>query len=61
MPGEVEALGGQRDAAAAVLMTSPVEVYLTLMLIYFGVNGLLSLGMRRLEDRRLFGKVFVRF
>jgi polar amino acid transport system permease protein len=44
-----------------VLMTSPVEVYVTLMLIYFVVNGLLSLGMRLLEDRRRFRWLFVRF
>jgi polar amino acid transport system permease protein len=44
-----------------VLMTSPVEVYVTLLLIYFGVNGLLSFGMRKLEDRRRFGRFFVRF
>lgn len=44
-----------------LLMTSPVEVYATLILIYFVVNGLLSQGMRLLESRRRFGKLFVRF
>ncbi len=43
-----------------VLMTSPVEVYLTLMLIYFAVNSVISHGMRRLERRRTFGALFVR-
>ncbi len=44
-----------------LLMTSPVEVYATLMLIYFVVNALLSQGMRLLENRRRFGKLFARF
>ncbi len=44
-----------------LLMTSPVEVYATLMLIYFVVNALLSQGMRLLENRRWFGKLFARF
>lgn len=42
------------------LMTSPVEVYATLLLIYFVVNALLSKAMQRLESRRLFGRLFVR-
>jgi len=44
-----------------LLMTSPVEVYATLILIYFVVNALLSQGMRLLENRRRFGKLFARF
>ncbi|HZR03521.1 MAG TPA: amino acid ABC transporter permease [Burkholderiales bacterium] len=43
-----------------VLMTSPVEVYVTLMLIYFSVNTLISHAMRLIETRRRFGRIFVR-
>lgn len=42
------------------LMTAPIELYLTLLLIYFLVNRLLSAGMRRLERRPLFNRLFVR-
>lgn len=42
------------------LMTAPVEVYLTLMMLYFVVNRLLSAGMRRLESRERFNRLFVR-
>jgi len=42
------------------LMTAPVEVYATLLLIYFVVNALLSRAMQQLEDRRRFGRLFVR-
>ena len=42
------------------LMTSPVELYLTLLLIYFIVNRALSAGMRRLENRDRFNRLFVR-
>jgi len=40
------------------LLTSPAEVYLTLMLIYFGVNSCLSHCMHLLERRALFNKLF---
>jgi polar amino acid transport system permease protein len=55
---DVSEIGRQINAR---LMTAPVAVYLTLMLIYFCVNRLLSLLARRLEDKRLFGRLFVRF
>jgi len=42
------------------LMTAPVEVYATLLLIYFVVNTLLSRAMHWLEDRRRFGRLFAR-
>lgn len=42
------------------LMTAPVELYLTLLLIYFVVNRILSSGMRLLEKRRRFNHLFVR-
>lgn len=42
------------------LMTSPVEVYATLLLIYFIVNALLSRAMHGLENRRRFGRLFAR-
>jgi polar amino acid transport system permease protein len=42
------------------LQTSPIEVYLTIMLIYFVVNRLLSAGMRLLERRPRFNRLFVR-
>ncbi len=42
------------------LQTSPVEVYLTLMLIYFAVNRCLSAGMRMLESRARFNRLFLR-
>jgi polar amino acid transport system permease protein len=42
------------------LQTSPVEVYLTLMLIYFVVNRGLSAGMRLLEYRPRFNRLFLR-
>jgi polar amino acid transport system permease protein len=44
-----------------LLMTAPVEVYGTLMLIYFAVNSALSKLMHLLEDRRRFAKLFGRF
>lgn len=44
----------------ARLMTAPVEVYITVLLIYFVVNRGLSLLMRLLEDRTRFNRVFVR-
>jgi polar amino acid transport system permease protein len=42
------------------LQTSPVEVYLTLMLIYFVVNRTLSAAMRLLEYRPRFNRLFLR-
>ncbi len=42
------------------LMTAPIEVYGTLMMMYFVVNHLLSAGMRRIEDRDRFNRLFVR-
>ena len=42
------------------LQTSPVEVYLTLMVIYFVVNRALSAGMRLLEHRPRFNRLFLR-
>lgn len=42
------------------LMTAPLEVYLTLLLIYFSVNRLLSGATRLLEDRRRFNRTFLR-
>jgi polar amino acid transport system permease protein len=42
------------------LMSSPIEVYLTLLLLYFIVNSGLSRLMRRLEDLRRFNSLFIR-
>lgn len=42
------------------LMTSPVEVYLTLLILYFAVNRLVSFAARSLEDRRKFASLFLR-
>ena len=44
----------------ARLMTAPIEVYITLLLIYFIVNRGLSLLMRLLEDRSRFNRIFLR-
>jgi len=44
----------------ARLMTAPIEVYLTLLMIYFVVNRGLSLLMRLLEDRSRFNRIFLR-
>lgn len=44
----------------ARLMTAPIEVYMTLLLIYFVVNRGLSSAMRRLEDRPRFNRLFLR-
>jgi polar amino acid transport system permease protein len=43
------------------LLTAPVEVYATLLAIYFVLNGALSAGMRLFEDRRIFNRVFCFF
>jgi polar amino acid transport system permease protein len=42
------------------LQTSPIEVYLTVMLIYFVINRSLSAGMRSLEHRPRFNRLFLR-
>jgi len=44
----------------ARLMTAPIEVYVTLLMIYFVVNRGLSLLMRLLEDRSRFNRIFLR-
>lgn len=44
----------------ARLMTAPIEIYLTLFLIYFVVNRGVSSLVRLLEDRRRFNRLFVR-
>ncbi|MBS0537180.1 MAG: amino acid ABC transporter permease [Proteobacteria bacterium] len=43
------------------LLTAPVEVYATLLAIYFILNRGLSAGMRLLEDRRRFNRIFCLF
>lgn len=43
------------------LLTAPVEVYATLLVIYFCLNRSLSALMRLLEDRRRFNRVFCLF
>jgi polar amino acid transport system permease protein len=43
------------------LLTAPVEVYATLLLIYFVLNRTLSAGMRLFEDRRRFNRFFCLF
>jgi len=42
------------------LQVAPIEVYLTLMVIYFAVNRSLSAGMRMLESRERFNRLFLR-
>lgn len=42
------------------LMTAPVEVYLTLLMIYFVVNRGVSLAMRTIEKRGRFNRLFLR-
>jgi polar amino acid transport system permease protein len=44
----------------ARMMTAPVEVYATLLMIYFVVNRALSSATRRFEDLRRFNRYFVR-
>ncbi|KZD09737.1 amino acid ABC transporter permease [Oceanibaculum pacificum] len=44
----------------ARLMTSPVEVYLTILLIYFVVNRGLVMCLRLLENRQSFNRLFLR-
>ena len=43
------------------LLIAPVEVYATLLAIYFILNRSLSAGMRLFEDRRVFNRVFCFF
>jgi polar amino acid transport system permease protein len=43
------------------LLTAPVEVYATLLVIYFCLNRSLSALMRLLEDRRRFNRLFCLF
>jgi polar amino acid transport system permease protein len=43
----------------ARLMSSPVEIYLTLLVIYFVVNRGISAAMRLLEDRSRFNRLFL--
>lgn len=43
------------------LLTAPVEVYATLLAIYFILNRLLAAGMHLLEDRARFNRVFCLF
>ncbi len=45
---------------SARLMTSPVEIYLTLIILYFIVNASISALMRKLETRPTFNSLFVR-
>ena len=44
----------------ARLMTAPIEIYLTLFLIYFVVNRGISAATRLLEDRERFNALFLR-
>lgn len=44
----------------ARLMTAPIEVYLTLLMIYFIVNRGLSSATRLLESRQRFNRLFLR-
>jgi len=43
------------------LLTAPVEIYATLLVIYFCLNRSLSGGMRLFEDRRRFNRIFCFF
>jgi len=42
------------------LMSSPIEVYSLLLIIYFILNGILSLVMKSLEKHENFNRLFVR-
>jgi polar amino acid transport system permease protein len=44
----------------ARIMTAPIEVYITLLMIYFAVNLGLSMLMRLLENRDRFNRIFLR-
>lgn len=48
-----------REISARVLI-APIEIYSTVLIMYFGANRLLSAFMRWLEDRRHFNLLFVR-
>ena len=54
---EVTEIGREINAR---LMTTPIEVYTTVLVMYFGVNRGLSALMRLLEDRDRFRRVFIR-
>lgn len=54
---EVTEIGREINAR---LMTAPIEVYTTVLIMYFGVNRCLSALMRTLEDRDRFRRVFIR-
>ena len=41
-------------------MTAPIEIYLTLFLIYFVVNRGISAATRLLENRERFNALFLR-
>jgi polar amino acid transport system permease protein len=43
------------------LLTAPVEIYATLLMIYFCLNRVLSAGLRLFEDRRRFNRIFCFF
>lgn len=43
------------------LLTAPVEIYATLLVIYFCLNRALSAAMGLLEDRRRFNRIFCLF
>jgi len=43
------------------LLTAPVEIYATLLVVYFCLNRALSAAMRLLEDRRRFNRIFCFF
>jgi polar amino acid transport system permease protein len=44
----------------ARLMTAPMEIYITLLMIYFLTNRAISALMRLLEDRHRFNRTFLR-
>jgi polar amino acid transport system permease protein len=41
-------------------MTAPIEVYITLLMVYFAVNRGLSMLMALLENRGRFNRIFLR-
>jgi len=57
MPGMAAEIGKQIGAR---LMTAPIEIYLTLFLIYFVVNRGISAATRLLEKRERFNALFLR-
>lgn len=44
----------------ARIYTAPIEIYTTILVMYFVVNRILSSAMRRLESRRLFNRLFIK-